>query len=98
MGGRQPCSAAWGLRCKILTVKEETFVQLDLFDYEKQPKRENLNRIMDGLRDKFGENAILTAGMMGDNPSTLIRNHKARGTSLQMDHLRNNPLHKEEEK
>ncbi|NOU70140.1 DNA polymerase IV [Paenibacillus sp. LMG 31458] len=87
-----------GITLQNLTMKEETFVQLDLFDYEKQPKRENLNRIMDGLRDKFGENAILTAGMMGDNPATLIRNHKARGTSLQMDHLRNNPLHKEEEK
>ncbi|WP_261301871.1 DNA polymerase IV [Paenibacillus andongensis] len=87
-----------GITLQNLTVKEETFVQLDLFDYEKQPKRENLNRIMDGIRDKFGENAILTAGMMGDNPSTMIRNHKTRGTSLQMDHLRNNPLHKEEEK
>ncbi|TXK86034.1 DNA polymerase IV [Paenibacillus sp. N3.4] len=86
-----------GITLQNLTMKEETFVQLDLFNYEKQPQREQLNRIMDGLRDKFGENAILTAGMMGNDPSALIRNHKARGTSLQMDHLRNNPLHKEEE-
>ena len=34
--------------------------------------------------------------MMSDDPSALIRNHKVRGTSLQMDHLRNNPLHKDE--
>ncbi|MDD9265670.1 DNA polymerase IV [Paenibacillus sp. GCM10023248] len=87
-----------GITLQNLTSKEETFVQLDLFDYEKQPKRENLNKIMDELRDKFGENAILTAGMMSDDPSALIRNHRARGTSLQMDHLRNNPLHQEEEK
>ncbi|WP_279615891.1 DNA polymerase IV [Paenibacillus pectinilyticus] len=85
-----------GITLQNLTSKEDTYVQLDLFDYEKQPKRENLNRVMDGLRDKFGEGAILTAGMMSDDPSSLIRNHKARGTSLQMDHLRNNPLHKEE--
>ncbi|MNL79036.1 hypothetical protein D3C87_2055560 [compost metagenome] len=61
---------------------------MDLFDYEKQPKREELNRVMDRLRDKFGESAILTAGMLGDDPSAMIRNHKERGTSLQMDHLR----------
>ncbi|MGG1518350.1 DNA polymerase IV [Paenibacillus oryzisoli] len=87
-----------GVTLQSLSAREETYVQLDLFDYEKQPKKENLNRIMDGLRDKFGENAILTAGMLSNDPSAMIRNHKARGTSLQMDHLRNNPLHKDEEK
>ncbi|GGI45417.1 DNA polymerase IV 1 [Paenibacillus marchantiophytorum] len=87
-----------GITLQNLTMKEETFIQLDLFDYEKQPRREHLNKIMDGLRDKFGESAILTAGMMSDDPSAFIRNHKARGTSLQMDHLKKNPLHKEEEK
>ncbi|MEW9698527.1 DNA polymerase IV [Paenibacillus sp. SI8] len=85
-----------GITLQSLSAKEETAVQLDLFDYEKQPRRDQLNRIMDQLRDKFGENAILTAGMMSDDPSALIRNHKTRGTSLQMDHLKNNPLHKEE--
>ncbi|MFD0695814.1 DNA polymerase IV [Paenibacillus sp. GCM10027628] len=85
-----------GITLQNLTAKEETAIQLDLFDYEKQPRKDQLNRIMDQLRDKFGENAILTAGMMGDDPSTLIRNHKARGTSLQMDHLKNRPLHQED--
>jgi DNA polymerase-4 len=85
-----------GITLQNLLAKEVSVIQLDLFDYEKQPRRDQLNRIMDQLRDKFGENAILTAGMMGDDPSALIRNHKARGTSLQMDHLRNNPLHQEE--
>ncbi|NEW08716.1 DNA polymerase IV [Paenibacillus sp. SYP-B3998] len=85
-----------GVTLQNLGAKEETAIQLDLFDYEKQPRRDQLNRIMDQLRDKFGENAILTAGMMGDDPSALIRNHKARGTSLQMDHLKNNPLHQDE--
>jgi DNA polymerase-4 len=84
-----------GITLQNLIAKEESYVQLDLFDYEKQPRRENLNRVMDGLRDKFGEGVILTAGMMSDDPSALIRNHKVRGTSLQMDHLRNNPLHKD---
>ncbi|MNJ03254.1 hypothetical protein D3C73_1635000 [compost metagenome] len=52
---------------------------------------------MDRLRDKFGEGAILTAGMLGDDPSSLIRNHKLRGTSLQMDHLKEKGFYDEGE-
>ncbi|NOU97929.1 DNA polymerase IV [Paenibacillus sp. LMG 31456] len=81
-----------GITLQNLLDKSEAVVQLDLFDYEKQPSREKLNKAMDALRDKFGESAILTAGMLGDDPSSLIRDHKARGTSLQMDHLRLNRL------
>ncbi|WP_438448675.1 DNA polymerase IV [Gorillibacterium sp. sgz5001074] len=77
-----------GITLQNLDDKSKAAVQLDLFDFEKQPKREQLNRVMDQLRDKFGEDAVLTAGMLGDDPSTLIRNHKVRGTSLQMDHLK----------
>ncbi len=65
---------------------------MDLFDFEEQPRKEQLNSIMDRIRDKFGENAILTAGMLGDDPSTRIRNYKERGTSLQMDHLERNDI------
>ncbi|WP_028547851.1 DNA polymerase IV [Paenibacillus sp. UNC451MF] len=81
-----------GITLQNLLDKTEAPVQLDLFDYQKQPVKEKLNKAMDALRDKFGEHAILTAGMLGDDPSTLIRNHKARGTSLQMDHLKRHPL------
>jgi DNA polymerase-4 len=84
-----------GVTLQNLTAKQDSAIQLDLFDYENDPKKDRLNQIMDSLRDKFGENAILTAGMMGDDPSTLLRNHKARGTSLQMDHLKNKPLDEE---
>ncbi|WP_025691815.1 DNA polymerase IV [Paenibacillus zanthoxyli] len=71
-----------------LTPKEDSAIQLDLFDYERQPKKESLNRVMDMLRNKFGENAVLTAGMLSDPHTNLLRNHKARGTSLQKDQLR----------
>jgi DNA polymerase-4 len=81
-----------GITLQNLSPKKESPLQLDLFEYEKQPKREKLTEIMDALRDKFGEGAVLTAGMMGNDPSSLIRNHKVRGTSLQMDHLKENPL------
>lgn len=77
-----------GVTLQQLATKEESAIQLDLFDYEKQPKKESLTRVMDELRNKFGESAVLTAGMLGDDPSSLIRNHKRRGTSLQMDFVR----------
>ncbi|EXX86985.1 DNA polymerase IV [Paenibacillus darwinianus] len=74
-----------GITLQGLKERDETVVQLDLFDYGSQPKKEALIRAMDALRDKFGENAVLTAGMLGDDPSTRIRNHRIRGTSLQLD-------------
>jgi DNA polymerase-4 len=77
-----------GITLQSLQPKQTAAIQLDLFDYEEKPRKEQLNKTMDKIRDKYGESAILTAGMLGDDPSSLIRNHKVRGTSLQMDHLR----------
>mgnify|MGYP001030186405 CR=1 FL=1 len=76
-----------GITLQQLIPKEEAAVQLDLFSYDKAPKKENLIKVMDTLRDKFGESAVLTAGMLGDDPSVLLRNPKLRGTSLQKDNL-----------
>jgi DNA polymerase-4 len=76
-----------GVTLQNLTAEEETVVQLDLFDYEQQPRKEALTKTMDVLRDKFGENAVLTAGMLSDDPSALIRNKRLRGTSLQKDEM-----------
>lgn len=76
-----------GITVQNLVPKDEVALQLDLFDYAKQPQKEQLLQTMDKLRDKFGEDAIMTAGMLGDDPSALIRNYKVRGTSLQRDFL-----------
>ncbi|GIP37983.1 DNA polymerase IV 1 [Paenibacillus sp. J31TS4] len=76
-----------GITLQNLTPKAEAAIQLDLFDYEKAARKEKLNEAMDHIRDKFGEQSLLTAGMLGDDPSTLIRNHRIRGTSLQTDFL-----------
>ena len=76
-----------GITLQNLVPKEDSALQLDLFNYEQQPKKESLTRTMDMLRDKFGEHAVLTAGMLTDDPSALIRNHQRRGTSLQTDFL-----------
>lgn len=74
-----------GVTLQNLSLLDETGLQLDLFSYEQQPRKEALTKAMDLLRDKFGEDAVLTAGMLGDDPSTLIRNKRIRGTSLQKD-------------
>ncbi|SEM70445.1 DNA polymerase IV [Paenibacillus sp. OV219] len=74
-----------GITLQNLSLQSETAVQLDLFDYKEQPRKDALTKTMDMLRDKFGEDAVLTAGMLGDDPSALIRNKRIRGTSLQTD-------------
>lgn len=76
-----------GVSLHNLQNKDDAVIQLDLFDYEQSPKKERLTKVMDDLRDKYGENAVLTAGMLGDESSSLLRDHKRRGTSLQMDWL-----------
>ncbi|GAB2700324.1 DNA polymerase IV [Paenibacillus thermoaerophilus] len=77
-----------GVTLQNLKPRSESAIQLDLFDYEREPRKEQLLRTMDRIRDKFGEDAVITAGMIGDDPSVLIRDYKRRGTSLQMDYLR----------
>jgi len=74
-----------GVTLQNLTPISESALQLDLFSFEEQPRKESLTKVMDALRDKFGEDAVLTAGMLGDDPSSLIRNKRIRGTSLQKD-------------
>lgn len=74
-----------GVTLQNLAPMEETALQLDLFSFEEAPRKEALTKAMDALRDKFGEDAVLTAGMLGGDPSTLIRNKRIRGTSLQKD-------------
>ncbi|RJX38224.1 DNA polymerase IV [Paenibacillus pinisoli] len=74
-----------GVTLQNLSPADGTAFQLDLFSYEEQPRKEALTKAMDALRDRFGEDAVLTAGMLGDDPSTLIRNKRIRGTSLQKD-------------
>jgi DNA polymerase-4 len=84
-----------GITLQNLASKEDTPLQMDLFSYEEKPRRDRLVSAMDSLRNKYGEDAVLTAGMLGDDPSTLIRNKKIRGTSLQKDFLREKPINAE---
>lgn len=72
-----------GVTLQNLQPLQSSAIQLDLFNYAEDPKKEALTKVMDKLRDKFGESAVLTAGMLSDDPSSLIRDKKIRGTSLQ---------------
>ncbi|GBF76119.1 DNA polymerase IV [Paenibacillus sp. 598K] len=74
-----------GITLQQLESESTAAVQLDLFDYREEPRKVALTKTMDALRDKFGEDAVLTAGMLSDDPSALIRNRRIRGTSLQLD-------------
>lgn len=76
-----------GISLHNLENKAEAAVQLDLFEYERIRKNEQLNKVVDQLRDKYGENAVVTAGMLGAGKAELLRDHRRRGTSLQMDWL-----------
>ncbi|WP_026021422.1 DNA polymerase IV [Paenibacillus senegalensis] len=77
-----------GITLQNLKPRDQAPIQLDLFEVEEFGRKEQLIRAMDEIRDKFGDEALLTAGMLGNDPSALIRNHKIRGTSLQTDFLR----------
>lgn len=72
-----------GVSLQNLQPEKTAAIQLDLFNYEEAPKKEALTKVMDQLRNKYGESAVLTAGMLSDDPSSLIRDKKKRGTSLQ---------------
>ena len=74
-----------GITLQSLEPEATAAVQLDLFEYREEPRKAALTKAMDALRDKFGEDAVLTAGMLSDDPSALIRNRRIRGTSLQLD-------------
>lgn len=74
-----------GLTALNLQPKQKAALQLDLFDYENSVKKDRLQDALDAIRDKFGEDAVLKAGLTVDEPSQLLRDHKRRGTSLQTD-------------
>ncbi|MDP5274557.1 DNA polymerase IV [Chengkuizengella axinellae] len=76
-----------GITLQNLSSKEESPQQLDLFEYDTAPTKEELIKTMDQIRNKYGEDSLLTAGMLGQDPSSAIRDHKHRGTSLQTDFL-----------
>lgn len=72
-----------GISVSNLVAESEAVVPLDLFDYEEEPKKEALIKVMDELRDKYGENTIVKAGMLQSEIGSRLRDKKRHGTSLE---------------
>lgn len=72
-----------GISVSNLVTEKEAVVPLDLFDYEEEPKKEALIKVMDELRDKYGENTIVKAGMLQSEIGARLRDKKRHGTSLE---------------
>lgn len=72
-----------------LVEKGQAYKQLDLFSYEKDAKDYRLSGIVDELRNKYGENALLKGTQLSESDrSDQLRDKKSRGTSLEKDFLR----------
>lgn len=53
-----------GVTLQNLIEKDAVALQLDLFNYQQQYKNESLNKTVDLLRDKYGENSLIVASMI----------------------------------
>ena len=71
--------------------KSSAAIQLDLFDYERQPKKEKLTEIMDKLRDKFGEDVLMTAGMLEEDGTKRMKAGRTPGISFHGERERTPP-------
>ncbi|TLS36406.1 DNA polymerase IV [Pseudalkalibacillus caeni] len=72
-----------------LVEKQEALIQLDLFSFEKEEKNDRLHSVVNQLRDRFGESALLRGNQARESRSNRLRDKKHRGTSLEKDFLRN---------
>ncbi|MCE7794365.1 DNA polymerase IV [Salipaludibacillus sp. CUR1] len=81
-----------------LVEKGQAYKQLDLFSTEEYEKGERLSGIIDELRNKFGEEALLKGTQVTNKDrSDALRDKKRRGTSLEKDFLRDRLFDKEQE-
>ena len=87
-----------GVTAMDLVEKGHAYKQLDLFSYKQDEKNEKLSGIVDSLRNKYGENALLKGTQIGPGAerSDQLRDSKKRGTSLEKDFLRKGLFDEEE--
>lgn len=74
-----------GVTAQQLLEKKNAFKQLDLFNYERDAKKYELTKIVDQLRDRFGEEALLKGSQLAVNKEDRLTDKKKRGTSLEKD-------------
>ncbi|MCT8138741.1 DNA polymerase IV [Anaerobacillus sp. CMMVII] len=74
-----------GITAQQLVEKKHAFKQLDLFNYEKDVKKYELTKIVDKLRDRFGEEALLKGSQLRVTKEDRLTDKSKRGTSLEKD-------------
>ncbi|WP_347549700.1 DNA polymerase IV [Pseudalkalibacillus hwajinpoensis] len=78
-----------GVTGQQLVDRNEATVQLDLFSFEADSKRVNLQNTIGSIRAKYGESSLLKGNQFGRDGSHKLRDEKRRGTSLDRDFLWN---------
>lgn len=74
-----------GITGQQLIERKYAHKQLDLFSYEQDLKKHELTKIVDQLRDKFGEEALLKGSQLKSKKDERLTDSKKRGTSLEKD-------------
>lgn len=72
------------VRSRQVSLFDEDDVEADL---EKEQRLQKLTEVTDAIRNRYGENSIVRGRMLQSDKSNALRDHKARGTSLQKDQL-----------
>ncbi|KMM37908.1 DNA polymerase IV [Alkalihalobacillus macyae] len=84
-----------GITGQSLIDRNEATVQLDLFSFEADTKRADLQNTIGSIRAKYGESSLLKGNQLGKDGSHTLRDEKRRGTSLDRDFLWNYKKKKE---
>lgn len=74
-----------GITAQQLLEKKYAHKQLNLFSYEKDVKKYELTKVVDQLRDKFGEEALLKGSQLISEKDERLTDSTKRGTSLEKD-------------
>jgi DNA polymerase IV len=82
-----------GVTAQQLLDKKNAFKQLDLFNYKKDERKYELTKIVDQLRDRFGEDSLLKGSQLAVNKEDRLTDKKKRGTSLEKDFFYENRDH-----
>ncbi len=76
-----------GVTGQQLVDRNDATVQLDIFSYEADSRRHDLQNTIGTIRSKYGDGALLKGNQLSKDGSHKLRDEKRRGTSLDRDFL-----------
>lgn len=74
-----------GVTAQQLVDKKIAYKQLDLFNFAQDVKKFELTKVVNKIRDRFGEEALLKGSQLASDKENLLTDKKKRGTSLEKD-------------